>query len=162
MIVWQPWMYLYDRAAVATIRVEKLESVCLLREPAAASTARDREFHATMLPSVTCYKADGPLLITCKDNPFGQGGVVISALGRGSVAAGLLHIGDVVLTINGHHVNGHQDAVVAIDSAENETVFELARLTRVVHLVRLAGTSRAGGTCEAVLKCLCHHASPCT
>ena len=73
-------------------------------------------------------------------------GAVISGLCENSVAAAAgLHVGDVVVTVNGYMIGGHRDCIEAIDGAADRVAFVLARPTREVCLDKAQG--RIGITC---------------
>lgn len=94
---------------------------------------------------VVVFKRAGRLGVSAVDAP-NRHGAVISGLCENSVAAAAgLHVGDIVVTVNGHMVGGHRDCIEAIDGAADRVAFVLARPTREVFLDKAQG--RIGITC---------------
>ena len=71
---------------------------------------------------------------------------MVTSLVEDSVASNAgLHVGDVVTTVNGVPVHGHQQCVEEIDAAPNEVSFGLLFGTRFISLDKSKG--RIGLTC---------------
>lgn len=97
---------------------------------------------------VAVSKRAGRLGVSAVDAPNRQG-AIISGLCENSVAAAAgLHVGDVVVTVNGYMVGGHRDCIEAIDGAADRVAFVLARPTREVLLDKAQG--RIGITCTTL------------